>query len=193
MPPPTLQSHSELPDTKVDPIQSVVSAESGLKSSSSPLPPEPVPAARQVLSTILKVIDQPERIEQAKVDLQFSFGKDTLEVRVGMQAGQVHTTFQSSSPELRAALASQWQGFTEQVTDATRTLLEPVFKETPSPTLGSSGQQDSSGQQSASRHRETPFDRHAGNPDREENEEGHPSPSQPASSPGSQQLLNTLA
>lgn len=168
------------------------SADIGSHNAPVALPHEPVPAARQVLGTLLKVIDQPNSPERSHVDLQFDFGHETLAVRVGFKGGEVHTVFQTSSAELRSSLAQQWHDFTAQQPEAARALANPVFTHTASSHLGWSQHDGSSG-----RHHAGAYDEPATGgslPAGAETEvEAVATNSRPAPMHSGRQLLNTLA
>jgi hypothetical protein len=57
-------------------------------------------------------VEQASAQGQKSVHLQFSVGDADLSVRVQLHAGEVRTTFRTDSPELRAALAHEWQAIT---------------------------------------------------------------------------------
>lgn len=76
---------------------------------------------------------------QRGVSLQFSVSGVDLAVRVEMRADGVHTVFRTDSPELRAALAQEWQTMvTAQPADRAQRLADPVFTSTPGATTTSS-------------------------------------------------------
>jgi hypothetical protein len=74
--------------------------------------PEVVNTAHRAVDVALRAVDSFASREQKSVDLQFSVGDAELNVRVELHADEVHTTFRTDSPDLRAALAQEWQSAT---------------------------------------------------------------------------------
>ena len=58
------------------------------------------------------------------------FGSENLTVRVEMREGEVRTQFSSDSPELRAAVATQWSGLSEGAPDRNYHFSAPVYTTT---------------------------------------------------------------
>ncbi|HVU25881.1 MAG TPA: hypothetical protein VHE13_17250 [Opitutus sp.] len=112
----------------------------------------PATAANQVLASVLRVIDRPDRAESSRVSLQFSFGSEPLAVHVELRGDQVHTTFQCASSEMHAALAREWPQFVAQLPENTTAPAQPHFVST----LGSAT--DSSRQGSSGREHPAWFD-----------------------------------
>ncbi len=75
------------------------------------------------------VLSAAERVsgERTSVNLQFSLAGNDLAVRVEFRGGTVHATFRTDSPELRAALASEWTAAGSKITDASVRMAPPVF------------------------------------------------------------------
>lgn len=71
--------------------------------------PEAVSTAEQAVELVLRAVDTVADREQKIVKLEFSVGDVDLSVRVELAADEVRTTFRTESPELRAALAQEWQ------------------------------------------------------------------------------------
>jgi hypothetical protein len=63
---------------------------------------------------------------QSSVNLRFNVGGEDLAVRVALQAGQVHTQFNTASSDLRSALSHEWQAAVPSVSGVSR-FAEPVF------------------------------------------------------------------
>lgn len=166
-------------------------ADHSAQDSSGALPAEPTAAARQVLGTLLKVIDQADKPERSQVELKFDFGQETLAVRVAMKGGEVHTVFQTSSHELRVHLAQQWHDFTSQLPESARTQPDPVFTHSSSSSLHWSHQDASSGRHHSDTSREPAFTTSAPSGDAPEGDEI--ATARPAPLPRGQSLLNTLA
>jgi hypothetical protein len=70
--------------------------------------------------------------------LQFSVGGTDLNVRVEMRADEVRATFRTDSPELRSALAHEWQAAGNPVAgERSFRLAPPVFTSNQSDASGS--------------------------------------------------------
>lgn len=68
--------------------------------------------------------------ERSSVEVKFNFKDETeLSVRLSYRDGDVHTTFRTDSPELRAALTREWQGFAAGAALEPRghRIADPVF------------------------------------------------------------------
>lgn len=93
--------------------------------------PQPVmltSSAHRAVEAVLDATDRFAARDQHSVNLQFSVGGTDLSVRVEMRSGEVHTTFRTDSPELRAALSSEWNSMTSQQNgDRSARLASPVF------------------------------------------------------------------
>lgn len=106
-------------------------------------------SARRAVDSAMAVADHFARGSQRSVNLQFSVSGVDLAVRVEMRQDGVHTTFRTDSPELRAALAQEWNSvIATQAADRPQRLSEAVF--TSSATGGST-----SGDEGTSHHRES--------------------------------------
>jgi len=73
------------------------------------------------------------------VSLQFSVDGAELDVRVELHAGEVRTTFLTDSPELRSALAREWQTLTLESSERMLRLSAPVITSNSDPASGSGG------------------------------------------------------
>jgi hypothetical protein len=73
-------------------------------------------AAAHAVETIARIADaQAGRSGTGDaVSFGFKFGTENLTVRVEMRQGEVRTQFLTDSPELRAAIQSQWAGLSDQ-------------------------------------------------------------------------------
>lgn len=99
-------------------------------------------SARKAVETAMSLLDQAGKGTQRGVNLQFSVSGVDVAVRVEMRDDQVHTTFRTDSPELRAALAQEWQSVVStHAADRSQKLADPVFTSNASPgsTSGDSG------------------------------------------------------
>lgn len=68
--------------------------------------------------------------ERSSVEVKFNFKDETeLSVRLSYRDGDVRTTFRTDSPELRAALTREWQGFVAGAALEPRghRIADPVF------------------------------------------------------------------
>jgi hypothetical protein len=61
------------------------------------------------------------------VHLRLNLGGEDLSIKVAMRAGEVHTEFQTSSPELRSAIAREWQAVGADTPESALHFLEPVY------------------------------------------------------------------
>lgn len=73
--------------------------------------------AHRAVEVVLHAVDRVARREQSAVKLEFSVGDAELVVRVERHANEVRATFRTDSPELRAALAQEWQAVTGAASD----------------------------------------------------------------------------
>jgi hypothetical protein len=85
-------------------------------------------AARRAVEAVLSIADQTIATDQRTVRLQFTVGGEELAVRVELRGENVHTTFRTDSPDLRIALAHEWQSVSAtQNGGRTQRLADPVF------------------------------------------------------------------
>lgn len=85
-------------------------------------------AAHRAVDAVLASTDRFTPVTQSSVDLQLSVGDAPLSVRVEIRAGVVHATFRTDSPELRTALAQEWQAAGhQQSADQSLRLAPAVF------------------------------------------------------------------
>jgi hypothetical protein len=85
-------------------------------------------AAHRAVDAVLASTDRFTPVTQSSVDLQLSVGDAPLSVRVEVRAGVVHATFRTDSPELRTALAQEWQAAGhQQSADQSLRLAPAVF------------------------------------------------------------------
>lgn len=128
----------------------VDSTESNAAVRVAPPPPVPAPAgstasslpasapaasasARTAVDAVVKLLDvQSGRSQEpvSAVSLNFKFGADDLAIRVEWRNGEVHTQFRTDSPELRSALAAQWQTAAPGLASRTTPFAAPVFAST---------------------------------------------------------------
>jgi hypothetical protein len=97
--------------------------------SSSSLAAAPVVAAQRAVEAVLTAVERFSAGERHSVNLSFAMGDTALEVRVELRDAAVHATFRTDSPELRQALAQQWQAATGAGDSGERSLrlAAPVF------------------------------------------------------------------
>ncbi len=69
----------------------------------------PAEAAHRAVEAILSAVERFAGAERHSVNLDFSIAGHELSVRVELRADEVRATFCTNSPELRAALAQEWQ------------------------------------------------------------------------------------
>jgi hypothetical protein len=130
----TMSATSAAPATVAEPV-SVQPGSALFAPESRPLvfdlPASATPAeqARSLVATVLVAVDAQERLAAGgnrAVNLSFNLGEEQLAVRVEFRAGTVHAHFHASSPELRSALAQEWQHAAAAPENVLR-LAEPVF------------------------------------------------------------------
>lgn len=86
-----------------------------------------VSGARRAVESAVAMSERFSSTDRSSVNLHFSVSGVDLAVRVEMRADGVHTTFRTDSPELRAALAHEWQTVAAQTPDRPVRLAEPTF------------------------------------------------------------------
>jgi hypothetical protein len=96
------------------------------------LPAETSHSAQRAVETVLATVEQFAAGDRHAVNLQFNVSGVDLAVQVVLRGDAVHTTFRTDSPELRAALAHEWQSATNQSGDHAQRLADPVFTASPS-------------------------------------------------------------
>lgn len=97
-------------------------------------------AARRSVASAIAVAEHFGTGDKRAVTLQFSVSGVDLGVRVELRDSGIHTTFRTDSPELRNALAREWQAVTStQLPDRSSRMADPVFA---SASSGSSTQGD---------------------------------------------------
>jgi len=91
-------------------------------------PVEIAQAARRAVNAAIAVTEQFATERKPAVTLKFTVSGVDLGVRVELRGENVHTTFRTDSPELRAALAQEWNHVAAaQPGDRAARLAEPVF------------------------------------------------------------------
>lgn len=98
-------------------------------SATSVLAPETTEAAHRAVEAVLTAVERSSNGERHSVNLNFSVGGNDLNVRVELRADEVRATFLTDSPELRTALAHEWQAAHGAADSADRSLrlVTPVF------------------------------------------------------------------
>jgi hypothetical protein len=131
------------------------------------------------------------------VNLQFSLGGADLAVRVEMRAGELHATFRTNSPELRAALSNEWQAAAAQDAASPLRMVEPVFAAANSSNAGDFSQSASSQQRDASSRETAPgstsFSRSLGREEASDDSSSSQEQRQPRSFFGANQHLHAFA
>jgi hypothetical protein len=92
--------------------------------------PAPPASLRETMAAVVTAVEALERRSDAvqkSVDLHFDVGAERLALRVELRDGTVHTTFRTESPELRAALAHEWQAAMPSTAGRELRLADPVF------------------------------------------------------------------
>ncbi|PTX90902.1 hypothetical protein [Opitutus sp. ER46] len=150
---PTMSAGSPLSEFKLSDTPVVTATDSAaavrVQTSSLPTAVEVTSSAHRAVEAVLDVTARFAARDQHSVNLQFTVGDADLKVRVQMRAGEVQTTFQTDSAELRAALSTEWQHVTAAGHgERTVRLADPVFASS-----GEQGEFSSSGD-GASRQRE---------------------------------------
>jgi hypothetical protein len=113
-------------------------------------------SSREAVESVRAASEQLTAGVQRSVKLQFSVGGEELAVRVELRGDRVHTTFRTDSPELRSALAREWQAVsTQQNGDRGQRLADPVFASS------SSASNNSFSSDSGAAHQRDPESRHA--------------------------------
>jgi hypothetical protein len=120
---------SDLPSSLTSMTTEAVSAASALshQAKDEPQAGSPVSAARRAVESAIAMAEHFTGVEHRGVNLQFSVSGVDLAVRVELRGDAVHTTFRTDSPELRAALAHEWQVVNAQPADRSMRLADPVF------------------------------------------------------------------
>jgi hypothetical protein len=131
--------------------------------SSSLLAAEPVVAAQRAVEAVLTAVERFSTGERHSVNLSFAMGDTALDVRVELRDDTVHATFRTESPELRQALAQQWQAATGASDSGERTLrlAAPVFTGQPAAPSNAANFSSFAGGDGSSRQRDS-ASRHAG-------------------------------
>jgi hypothetical protein len=93
----------------------------------APIPAEATATAHRAVEAVMTAVERFSSGDRHAVNMQFSVGGADLTVRVELRADQVHATFRTDSPELRAALATEWSAATPNVGDRSLRLAPPVF------------------------------------------------------------------
>lgn len=111
-----------LPLTEVAPAEAA-----GVSRGSAERTPAAATAERAV-EAVMEVAERASTRERSSVTLQFDLHGTPLDVRVVMRAGEVQTTFHTNSPELRAALQTEWAAVTEALpAERIQSFAAPVF------------------------------------------------------------------
>ncbi len=88
---------------------------------------EPTAVAHRAVDAVLTAVERFSAGDRHTVQMQFSVGGTDLSVRVELRGDEVRTTFRTDSPELRSALAHEWQAAGSVAADRPVRLAPPVF------------------------------------------------------------------
>jgi hypothetical protein len=126
-----MSPHREMPGVVSTHEAFAAAAVSGTSGHGEFTPPIAAPAesartAEHAVEAVLSLVERFSNTERHAVNLQFSIGGSDLHVRVELRADEVRTAFRTESPELRAALAHEWQAVTSSGERGIR-FADPVF------------------------------------------------------------------
>lgn len=161
-PMPALAPSAPVPSTPVERVTGLahpVSFESLVQEDAGAPTAEIAQAARRSVESAVAVAEHYGSGDKRAVTLQFSVSGVDLGVRVEVRANGVHTTFKTDSPELRAALAQEWQAIAgTQFADRSVRMADPVFTSASSTPAAQSdtGGQNQRGAPHGDRERATP-------------------------------------
>ena len=96
--------------------------------------PAPVATVHETMAAVISAVDALERradVQQKSVDLQFNVGSEKLGLRVELRDGTVHTTFQTESSDMNAALSHEWNAVVQPALARDIHLADPVFHSAP--------------------------------------------------------------
>jgi hypothetical protein len=88
---------------------------------------QPAVFAHRAVEAVMTVVERYSAGDRHSLSMQFSVGDADLSVRVEMRGDEVRTTFRTDSPDLRNALAHEWQAATPDLTDRSVRIAAPVF------------------------------------------------------------------
>jgi hypothetical protein len=103
----------------------VISNQSNADRASTPA--ETLASAHRAVDAVLATAERFTPSTQSVANLKLSVGDSELMIRVEVRAGEVHATFRTDSPELRAALSHEWRAVSLQSVDQSLRLAAPVF------------------------------------------------------------------
>jgi len=102
------------------------------------------------VDAVMTAVERYSAGDRHSVQLQFSVGGADLSVRVELRGDEVRTTFRTDSPELRNALAHEWQAASRGTTeDRDVRMAPPVFSAGNNSNFSSSSGDHSSRQRDA--------------------------------------------
>ena len=143
--------------TVSDQLVGVVSVKSEVRATAeqTALPEQTVSSAQEAVDTVLDAADRMQSRDQRSVNLDFTVGDAKLAVRVELQGGEVRTTFRTESPELRVALAHEWEAVAGGNEERAFRLAPPTITGTDTPGRQDSFSDASSRQQERQQERES--------------------------------------
>jgi hypothetical protein len=105
--------------------------------------------AQRAVDAVMTAVERFGTGDRHAVQLQFSVGGADLAVRVELRGDEVRTTFRTDSPELRSALAHEWQAATSDTVDRSVRVAAPVFAPNQSANFSAFSGDTASGQRDA--------------------------------------------
>jgi hypothetical protein len=119
------------------------------------LPAETLAAAHRAVDAVLATTERFTPSTQSVANLKLAVGDSELTVRVEVRAGEIHATFRTDSPELRAALSHEWRSAAMQPAEQSLRLAAPVFASSErslgEQSAGYSGEQPAQGREQPAR------------------------------------------
>ncbi len=100
---------------------------SQVNSDRAPTPAETLASAHRAVDAVLATAERFTPSTQSVANLKLSVGDSELMIRVEVRAGEVHATFRTDSPELRAALSQEWRAASLHPVEQPLRLAAPVF------------------------------------------------------------------
>lgn len=88
---------------------------------------ETLAAAHRAVDAVLATTERFTPSTQSVANLKLAVGDSELAVRVEVRGGEIHATFRTDSPELRAALSHEWRSAAMQPAEQPLRLAAPVF------------------------------------------------------------------
>jgi hypothetical protein len=113
-------------------------------------PPAPASHAASLVHEIRDIADGLWAVDRNTVEVRFDFGQqEKLSIRVEYREGQVQATFRTDSPELRDAIAREWQQQSSSSDPRPYRVADPVFSGSGFTAGGDSSRQQRSAEQAS--------------------------------------------